>query len=483
MEKHNAVFRHFKVRRWRRDLARFVRKWLNKNLVPLSFDTDVSFETWIGEINQTEDRKNELRKIYAEGNTVYQRKYHKCKSFIKEENYTEYKYPRCINSRADEMKVIVGPIFRAIEKKVFKKKWFIKKIPVDQRPDYIYEHVFVQGRKYLATDYSSFESQFTLEIMRDVEFQLYKHMTRFLPGYREFCWFLDNVLGGMNVCWFKMFMVQILATRMSGEMCTSLGTGFSNLMFMLYVCHRLGILDVRGVVEGDDGLFSMRSNLMPTSEHFEWLGLTIKPTVHDQINTASFCGLVFDEEDRTNVPDIRKVLAQLGWTNNRYSRARGTKLDQLLKAKVYSVIAEYNGCPILMPFCRWILSSLGKVRIGDKILSNMGTYERERLQRALSIMPEIKPVKPRTRALVSEHQGISLEEQAELELYFVNCEQCGEDIHKPLTFPQTVIDFASSWVDFGCNYVMQEDRRGRWLDYPGQLWPLWHSQRQELISL
>jgi hypothetical protein len=80
MEKHNAVFRHVKVRRWRRDLARFVRKWLNKNLVPLSFDTDVSFETWIGEINQTEDRKNELRKIYAEGNTVYQRKYHKCKS-------------------------------------------------------------------------------------------------------------------------------------------------------------------------------------------------------------------------------------------------------------------------------------------------------------------------------------------------------------------------------------------------------------------
>jgi hypothetical protein len=298
-----------------RKFRRFVRKWLRKNLRPLAHGLDTSVEAWLETTDYTAARKQELLdawKACCEAGGIHAKKrYTAITGFMKDEFYTEPKQARGINARADESKCRFGPIFKLIEKVVFARPEFIKKITVADRPQYIMDRLYRVGARYIATDYSSFEALFTREIMESCEFQLYEYMTTKLHGGKE--WYEDvvKVLGGTNECRYKFFTVFLPATRMSGEMCTSLGNGFSNLMFMLYVCKQRGCRNVAGVVEGDDGLFVFVGKA-PRSEDFAKLGLIIKAEYHDQLETASFCGLVFDTDDRNNVTDIRKVLAGLG---------------------------------------------------------------------------------------------------------------------------------------------------------------------------
>ncbi len=84
---------------------------------------------------------------------------------------------------------------------------------------------------------------------------------------------------------------------MSGEMNTSLGNGFSNLMFMLYACEIQGI-ECDGIVEGDDGAFAL--SLKPGQKFdesiFAEMGLTIKLEKHTDLMSMSFCGILCAEE-------------------------------------------------------------------------------------------------------------------------------------------------------------------------------------------
>jgi len=91
--------------------------------------------------------------------------------------------------------------------------------------------------------------------MDAVEFELYRFMA---PDDALGAKFLTDiqVMQEMNRCYSKYVKIEVEATRMSGEMNTSLGNGFSNLMFMLYACHVQGIA-AEGIVEGDDGVFAL----------------------------------------------------------------------------------------------------------------------------------------------------------------------------------------------------------------------------------
>jgi hypothetical protein len=88
--------------------------------------------------------------------------------FVKDEGYDSFKHARGINSRTDEFKVRVGPIFKLIEKEVFKLPCFIKKVPLDRRAEYILDMMGETG-PFLVSDYTAFESLFTRDIMSRVE--------------------------------------------------------------------------------------------------------------------------------------------------------------------------------------------------------------------------------------------------------------------------------------------------------------------------
>jgi hypothetical protein len=427
--------------------------------------SDTSVEAWLEQTSYPYHRKLELlEKWNACSRILNAKKHFKVQSFMKDETYPEYKHARGINSRSDEFKCRVGPIFRLIEKVLFKQDWFVKRIPVHLRPEYILGRLFKNGSKYVATDYTAFESMFVKELMQACEFQLYDYMTSELPEHEEFMTLMDTVLAGENVCVNKNFTVKLEATRMSGEMCTSLGNGFSNLMFMLFICEMNGNTDVVGVVEGDDGLFTMNGEF-PTSEDFAKLGLIIKMDVHESIETASFCGLVFDREDLINVTDPREVLAGFGWGASKYSGSRKSKLLTLLRCKALSVAHQYPGCPILGSLAQYALRVSRSHDVRNTILNWQNTYEREQLLEVLGSgkrgtdLYVIPP--PRTRFLVEKLYGISVEHQLHIEQYLDSLMTV-----QHLSDPILTLYMAPSWTHYWDNYVLSEESRN-----PLRVWP------------
>jgi len=340
---------------------------------------------------------------------------------MKDETYPEYKHARGINSRTDVFKCRVGPIFKAIESVVYSHPSFIKHVPVSKRPSYIKDKLYALGRKYFATDYTAFEALFVKEVMECVEFELYDWMTFDLPSHEEFMRTCREDLAGLNHCEFKWFWVELQATRMSGEMCTSLGNGFANLMFMLFLCQEVGSTFVDGVVEGDDGLFVI-SGPAPSKADFESIGLIIKLEVHDQLSNASFCGIIFDETDCINVRDPRRVLTTFGWTSARYAKARTSKLRILLRAKSLSLAYQYPGCPIIQALAHYGLRMTEGVTAWQLIraacAAGVNEYQRDVLRQAIRAgNPCQYPTGIRTRLLVERMFNITVEAQIRYEAY------------------------------------------------------------------
>jgi len=285
-----------------------------------------------------------------------------------------------------------------------------------------------EGAKYVATDYTSFESLFVRELMEACEFELYAFMTSRLPSGADFMHLVREVLGGLNLCVFKDFRLMLEACRMSGEMCTSLGNGFSNLMFMKFICKKKGCKHIRGVVEGDDGLFTMVGT-PPTKEDFALLGLIIKVEVHDTISTASFCGLVFDRVDRINVTDPRKVLNNFGWVQRTYASVRPHKLRQLMRCKALSLAYQYPGCPIIAALGAYgirVTTEQNPHRhstawLFRRYLDRKGgsLYEREQMLLAMKTVNPYSHKKPglATRLLVEKLYCISISTQIAIEDY------------------------------------------------------------------
>lgn len=355
-------------------------------------------------------------------------KYSRAKCFVKDEPYIEYKHARGIYSRSDEFKCFVGPFFKLIEEEVYKLPEFIKHIPVVDRPAYIMNILCGEGSPQ-STDYTSFESQFTTKIMTIVEMQLYRYMTQYLPGQNKFLRHL-KVISDQQHCSFKYVDVDLDTCRLSGEMCTSLGNGFSNLMFALFAAHRNGCSNVRIVVEGDDGLMKYEGPKL-SAENFSQLGLTIKMETHTEIETASFCGIIFDSEELINIDDPRDNLATFGWGNSRYVCSRQSKLKALLRCKALSLAHQYPGCPIVQELAHYGLRVTRGIRIG-KVLDHMNSYVRDQVLNAIRDEKKIqhKPPGPRSRDLVEQMYGITIEAQLKIEEYLrgkqdlspLNCE-------------------------------------------------------------
>jgi hypothetical protein len=443
-----------------RGLGHFVKRFLETKMKPLPHWTDVSYLTWRRQINHPEWRKKQFDEAYErflqEGLLA---KDAKVKSFVKREQYPEYKYARDINSRSDKFKVYSGPIFRAIEKSLFSMDYFIKKIPVADRPAYILELLGSGQGKFVATDYTSFEALFTEEIMRTVEMQLYEYMVRDIPGGQEWFSTISRILLGENICWFRDFSIKTRARRMSGEMCTSLGNSFSNLMFMLYVCESLGSTCV-GVVEGDDGLFRVNGPV-PTANDFARLGLRIKLVEHDEISTASFCGLIFDPTDRVNIRDPRDVLADFAWVDSRYARSRNSKLKTLLRCKALSLAHQYPGCPIISELAQYGLRVTSGIEVEHFVRNspNLGWWDREILLAVLhKNIPHREPP-DNTRELVARLYDIPVDVQKSIET-----ELSRMDTLHPIRLDS--LEPKPAWLHYGNHYVHPCDWRKR-LGFPG----------------
>lgn len=393
----------------------FVLNELPKRLVPLDADADVSVATWLSEAPYTLSRKEELASLdIEEVNRPF--KHIKCKSFIKDEHYYEFKHARTINPRDDYFKVFSGPIFHAIEKVVFEQPVFIKKVPLPDRPAYIMEKLYAAGGVYQITDYTSFESSFTRPLMKACEILLYRYMTKNIPGGKVWCDVIEKVLCGPQTLVFKNAKVKTIAGRCSGDMCTSLGNGFSNWMLMLYCSYVQDLGSLHGVFEGDDGLCRFSSGRVVDSSLLSSLGFTVKMEVVDSLTKASFCGLLFDEYDQQQVGDPMEFLARLGWTTAKYLGSRRSVLLALLRSKALSGLYQFPCCPIISVVCRRVIELTRGVCIRRLIkCKGLSTWDRERLKQAALFKDLCLPIGVGTRELVSVRFGISPTRQVQIE--------------------------------------------------------------------
>jgi hypothetical protein len=257
-----------------------------------------------------------------------------------------------------------------------------------------------------------------------------------------------NVLAGVNVCQFKNFTVKCLATRMSGEMCTSLGNGFTNLMNMLFMAEEKQCTSVKGKVEGDDGLFTMYGDI-PTEDDFKKLGFMLKMEEHTSLSEASFCGIIADENDLDIVTDPISEILSFGWTTNRYVAASPRKLKMLLKSKALSLAYQYPGCPILGSLAQFAL----RVTIGSNYdLTHLCGWYREQMLEAIEFYKKkgvpYKIPHLNTRLLVERKYGVSIQDQLKIEDYLDNKKELTEIYH-----PCLEKYFHPDTVNYWDNYV------------------------------
>lgn len=398
-----------------RYLARTTRWFLHchRDQLPEGSATVLPFEDWLEHTNYTGARKEALRKLEASlrrrrpdmrssvevelarrGLPVLRvgkwtssgrkpGRDERVKSFIKNEWYeTEGKAPREICARVDPCKILFGPLIKSFESLVYELKddrglpYFIKHVPVDRRPLMIQklaEHA-TSETVFRGTDYSTFERVAVPETMYATEAPMYRWLAglRQAKGISEYTpqqlsaltntqlltiLFLDMITNTNRIdC--GWFMSEVVGTRMSGEMNTSLGNGWLNLMLINAICTSHDC-EWHGHVEGDDGIFALTPHpggSVPTCDDYTMYGAEIKMTDATDLHLASFCGNVFDPVELKNLGDPTYFIATFGWvlTTSTGLLSDGVR-HALLRAKAMSALAEYHGTPVIPSVARFVL--------------------------------------------------------------------------------------------------------------------------------
>lgn len=403
----------------RRRFRTFVSDWVRRNLIPLDADVDLGLEKWLESTLYPLARKQQLRAAHIRVESDpsrSDRKWTQVQCFGKHECYPTYKHGRVIYARADEFKTIVGPLFRMIEDRVYAHPSFIKHVPVFSRAEYVLKLLKSEGATYIATDYTAYESHFTKRLMEDCEFILYDWMVRDTLEGRNVLDYYKRTVTGMNHCVFRNLMyAQMPAGRMSGEMTTSLGNGFTNLMLFLFMCKHFGLRNSAVVVEGDDALGRLflgpGHTVAQIQQYYTLMGMNVKLELHRELNMASFCGLVFDEINLVNVPDPIKAILNFGWIDGRYKGSSSRTLAELLRGKAMSLMCMAQGCPVLQSLAMYGLRvTQGRYRIDDYWL-------RQQINKSRDRMTPIH-IAEATRLVMEKKYKITVHDQLLLEKYF-----------------------------------------------------------------
>lgn len=399
----------------------FCNETFRKEFVPFERGTFMSFEDWLIQYDASQGRKGELTAAYLQFCEKYGRRPHsdvlRIGSFIKDEPYVQEKPLRWINARDDLAKTFFGPPFQMIGDELANSPWLIKKIPVADRAKFLMELFSGNGVGVDGTDYVSFEAHFVEWKMR-VELDFYEYMLQNWDDFKLFTEFYGYLSGesGRNVCYMRGFgYLMLVATRMSGEMNTSLGNTFHNMMMIRFLAHIKGA-SVRGVVEGDDGNAAYYpEEAAPTEEDFARFGWKIKLTKYNNVGDASFCGNVFEPSSGVVVTDPIEVLLKLGWVGRRHIGAGHKYLMGILRCKVLSAAHQYGRNPIIWAAVTRLLELTEGVKIPKSYVDSMDQHHRLSVRRYIETLPIIARPCDADRFLVERLYGISYSEQIHLE--------------------------------------------------------------------
>ncbi len=481
-----------------RKIIRYNRDFIYPQFMTFSIDEVPSTEEWISGINHSDARKKELLEalsdLRAEGLWRNTEEHLIVDSFIKDEAYDDLKAPRWINASPDVVKVAWGPYVDKCMHNMVMHPAMIKKIPVSERAKAIWERLGGFGVIAQSSDATAMEDHYanfvtyingnkkptdpryriindfmlymfgglkvTEEIKRATKFLFFTHCqdsglnliktSRHWEGVNDSkCLkvFLESVIDTYRVLKMRHFgSILVNAILCSGEMNTSLKNTFTMFCMVNYAQFEISGGKVKNCVsfnEGDDALAVYDQGNGPDESWWLKHGWIVKVEFRGPANLASFCGLVFDPEPLTSVPDLRKVLKRFGWTGKRYVRSSYHCRMGLLRAKALSMACEYGNVPILGPLAHRILKLTRGYNVRKSVLVGLDMYERQKLQTAIKtkIWMEEPKIHPLTRDLVFMLQGISVEVQMAVEC------RLEDEVNLGLIFEIPEIDFGFVGVE------------------------------------
>lgn len=449
----------------------FVKKTINKYYKPLAHleEQDV-FNDWIEkQHNYNDARKQELKEafdtIHVEGKRLNEKDY-VVNTFIKPEWYEAPKCPRWIASRSDRFKAKVAGFIHRIEKQIYNtlidgNKWFIKGEVISQLPKRI--KAVLTKKFMLETDFSSFESGFNPFFTDCCECNLWRY---FLVNNKTI---LDDVMK----CYYQKSRIQVKTPkgmkpryrecikprveklkcpyytayasglRMSGEMWTSLGNGFSNLMIFLYIAYLKGKV-IKGLVEGDDGIFGIDSKFVDAKIINEF-GFSIKIQYETEMSKTCFCGNLFVEEEEKLIVAPEQI-ARFMWTCHRqYAFCGYKKQMQLLKAKAMSLYCTGQNTPIaaFLAYKTYMLLTSVKA-VSDE---SHNWWKQEKLRQAKECLFVLPTITEKARLMYADKFKIPLSLQLMLENLIMKAKNV-EELYLPYSF-MSVNTHASGC----CSYV------------------------------
>lgn len=276
-------------------------------------------------------------------------------------------------------------------------------------------NMFAGCTDFSTSDYTSYEGLFNSELLINVEMIMYNYMMANVKTFEatRFLKIINSTLPSLNISIYNGLISWITGKRMSGEMCTSLGNGFANIIILAYIVSCRGG-ELIAVVEGDDSLFSTRGCEIYDQDFID-MGMVAKRERHPHVGLASFCGNVFDPEVKHVITDARAAMCKIAALNVKYAGASDKVKLQLIKSKCLSLAHQYPGCPIVSPLVLNILNQLRSITVSKRVISGMQSYKREEyLRDVYGDMPVYK-IQPGSRVLMEDAFGITIQEQLTLE--------------------------------------------------------------------
>jgi len=430
-----------------RHFRSFVRVFIHKHLTPPKASDVRTGEEYVEDLDKNSSLKQKFLEAHYENKRHGVSDYHVHKVHGKREKYKKYKSCRGICACPDAEKPEYGPSIEAVEECVYTQlaQYFMKGVAVADFAQELHDRLFIPGIGYVGTDYTSFEVHFSPTLTRICECELYKYMIPDKELARRYC---SRISGTHRLQSRVGVSATVSGKRMSGDLVTSLGNGFTNLMIAQYLYFRKNNKYWVGVVEGDDGLFQDVGDI-PTADDFAAAGFRIKLNKFVTFSEASFCGVVADEEVLQCICDPREVVTKLSTTHSQLMYG-DNNMKGLLLAKCFSLKCIFPACPIITPLADKLIELLK----GVKPIYDQDWWERNRLRNKPKLRKE--HIHDRTRALMSKLYGVGVSTQLDIEsrLEMLQLDVEFEPLRKIIwTHPDS-----QTWHDYYLKYRVRDRR-------------------------
>jgi len=411
------------------DFLRFAREMATQHLSAVPEERfDIDWGTYAKGANRPKAYLEKIRSSVEELSRVKV----EAACFIKDECYAEIKYPRTIAALPFETMAIMSPVTKVLETELFVHsklaKYFVKKIPVCNRPAKI-EELFGEDAVVLG-DFSSFECHHRGVFAKAVKFVFFRLLGD--NGSHKIREAFSSYLTGHNSLKFKKTGIKatIQETLMSGAPWTSFAN--ATLCFLIVSYLRLRdkfpddspkilasrIASFKGLVEGDDSITAGRAYNVGL---IAGLQVKLKSEVHAHCGTASFCGIIKPPRIDAVLTDPVKVVCNFFHLPKVMIGVGEKKQRSYLRSKALSYYYQYRTCPVVAHLCEAVL----KRTAGVHVINSHLTYHREEvLKEALSKGDKFWKREPevcaQSRHMVAELFHLQVGEQLQLEEFFRN---------------------------------------------------------------